>query len=208
MKNAILFTGLFALLFPQMVFSQAKKTSDQKTKLSNLYLSFGIPISQYGGGSAGIAMLLSNDFGTSISWNIIDKKAKNTPSNYSNCCSSSGKCRGPTDNIYSISLRLIKEFPTLDKNLRYGFEGGPSFIRYIETEFKSIPNNSGLTNPGNYSKTRIEKKTLGLSLKAKLKFPLTNVLGFELAANLNINQIRTFTSIGIHMMLGKVRERI
>lgn len=194
---------LVTFVLPQICFTQNRNGKMEKTKLSNIYISFGIPLLPNVGGGVGISAILSNNWGTSISLNALDKKAKNTPSNYNKVNCSTGYCRGPTDNITTISFRLIREFPTLASKLRYGLEGGFSHIKYKETIFQPYNNYQR-----NYSTSYVDKIVIGLSLRAKMKFPLTNVIGIEVAAMLNINQIRPFMAVEFRIQLGKVRERV
>jgi hypothetical protein len=143
---------------------------------------------------------LSNNWGGSVSYGFIALKAKNLPSVYNSETCPNGNCRGPSDYLTTRSLRIVKVYPTSEKILRFGIEGGFSLIEYKETQF-----HKSNYNPRTYTSSNTTRKSIGLSLQAKMEFPVTKLAGFEFSVLSNINALRTFVGVQLHFTIGVIR---
>ena len=91
--------------------------------------------------------------------------------------------------IKNKTFRLIKCFPTSTGKLKYGFECGFSNSKYNRSAFYGLD----------------KKYTMpGLSLKAKVNFPLVEVTGMELALISNINKYHSFIGCEFQLNLGYI----
>jgi hypothetical protein len=198
---------LFAILLLSVhSYAQSDSTVNQKTKLSFAYLNIGGGAGITKGSTLGIGwnMIYSNHWGGSISYGNYNKKAKELPDDYQ-----AGYPIGnenPVDELYSLSIRILREFPLSAKLIRFGVECGPSLILYIRAHFLYDIHGGG--NYSNYGITYSYQYSAGLSLRAKAEFPLTRFLGLELAAISNINKYQSYVGVDLNLTLGYVRDRI
>ncbi len=109
----------------------------------------------------------------------------------------------PVDYVQIISIKVLKEFATSNKKLRFGIEAGPAWVNYNATKFEH--NSSGIFS-SNYETSRIKKNTVGISLRAKAEFPFTKYFGLECAGFTNINNSRSFIGIELCLTFGLVRN--
>lgn len=166
-------------------------------KSPKIYIAFG------GGfpGTAGVSLnfLAKNDMGGSISYKFRSIRSNNEPSDYRGIMSMGT----PGDEVIVLSACFVKAFPSKTTRLvRFAVEGGPAWINYSEAHFS--PSSSWF---GNYRVNYTTKNTAGLTLRAKLELPLSQVVGFELALAGNINPVRSFAGLEIYLTLGRVRDR-
>ncbi len=149
-------------------------------------------------------MICSNHWGGSISYDNYSKKAQELPDDYQ-----AGDPIGnenPVDELNSLSIRLLREFPISVKFIRFGVECGPSLILYNRAHF--IYEIHGGAYGGNYGIHYSFQYSAGLSLRAKAEFPLTRFLGLEIAAISNINKYQSYVGVDLNLTLGYVRDRI
>ena len=140
--------------------------------------------------------ILSNDWGGSLGYSLVHLKAKNLSE-----LSPSDKLGTNSIDLLSMkSIRLKKVFPTLGPQVRYGIEGGFSLIEYRETQYQKDN-----LNPRRFNFFHSIKQTIGLSLQAKVEFPLLRTLGFEFAIISNINVLRSFIGLKLHFTIGILR---
>lgn len=171
-------------------------------KSPKFYISFG------GGWPANVGISLNfiakNDMGGSISYRFYSLKSKKKPPDYFGGIFSIGT---PGDEITMLSASFMKIFPIRTKpRVRFGVEGGVSLITYSEAYFRRTSSNF-IFGP-NYTLTYEKTKTAGLAMRARLEFPLSQVVGLEIALAGNINPIRSFFGLELYLTLGRVRDRI
>ena len=202
-KNKILLSIIFQILFlnPEINYAQTDSTVLQKVKLSYMYLDFGVGISENLIIGIGGDFVLSNNWGGSLNYNYFNKEAVELPPDYTG-----GFFGKPTDNLNTYSVRLLKEFPTHTKMVRFGVEGGVSFIEYEKAHFAPNPNPGWLGS--NYIVTRSIEITEGLSIRGKAEFPVSRFLGCEIALISNLNEYQSYIGAELHFTLGLVRDRI
>jgi hypothetical protein len=101
----------------------------------------------------------------------------------------------------------LKEFP-IEKKFRVGLEAGPSFVRIKSPgNFQYNPNPcSFLGCPANYTWEEVTNKSVGLSLKGKLEFPVSVPFGFEIGLTSNLNPYRSFFGVEFLLNLGYLRK--
>jgi hypothetical protein len=213
MKNVFFILLLIGAFFSAQLSAQNNSIADLKTKPykdPHLYLGFGLSGPQ--GGVLAFTFFTPSGWGGSVTYNILSPVSKNVPSDFAfgsglfNLFGSS-KIR---DDIYTTSFRVIKEFPSTNtRQIRFGLEAGPSIVK---TSFPDhfVPNPTPCDIfgcPSNYIYERVEEQTVGLSLKAKLEFPLAVPFGFEMGLSSNINRNRTFVAYEFLVNLGYLRER-
>jgi len=222
MKTKFVFLIIVLLIFPYVVSSQTDSLTveDSRTKndtrgndLKNTFLSFG----GFGvgfGNRGGIlwvdyTYIHSENWGGNISFKTNIAKSKNTPADY---FEDGYRTFSPKDYISIISFNLVKEFSTPQKTLRYGFEAGPSWVRYSKAELEPNPNYHPDDGSGwwfstyKYYKSHIATSTIGLSLKAKMEFLTGRHIGFDVALFSNLNSIKPVIGIESCFHFGKVRD--
>ena len=161
------------------------------------YLGFGFGFPSNVG--IGFTLILKNDFGASISYKhtSFDKQKESNFGSASNV---------PGDQLSVFSLCVIKEFPfPNNKRIRLGLEAGPSLVKYEKVE--QIDRYYGWFGPY-YKAQTSDHSSGGLSLRAKLEFPLTLAFGLEVALYSNINKYKSYVGFEFYLTLGKVRGRI
>ena len=157
------------------------------TRGGNLELSFTITTSGYWGGS----LNLRNGY----------VKLAEVPADYGG---QFGRLP-PLDNFMILSFNMVKKFPTSEKSVRFGFEAGPSWVRYNLTEFVIDPN-YGFPGVYKYDKVHTLKSTLGVSLTTKAEFPFSRFIGCELGFFIVINKLQSVLGFNVCLTLGKVRK--
>lgn len=218
MKKSILLICLITFSAAFITNAQKAASSNKKTKLTALYFNCGVGGTFNGSISgAGLNFILSNNWGGSVSTNLMLQKAKELPSNYRPGFVIFGDGI-PNDEIESYSIRLMKGFPTNTIKVRFGLEGGVAMIKYTAAHFTPIPTNSnsgggwfGINlfggTPSNYNVSYTTENSVGASFRAKLEFPLARWIGFEFAAISNINQFQSYVGGEIHLIIGLVRGK-
>jgi hypothetical protein len=118
----------------------------------------------------------------------------------------------PLDMLNTKSLTIMREFP-IRKILRLGLEAGFSDARYKKAVFtRRHPNTIPGTAPStSFSSDRYDVSygrvvSAGISLRAKVEFPLTRFFGIEFALYGNINKFRTFSGFEMYLVFGRVRN--
>ena len=202
----LILTILFCLL-PNITWAQTDSTEIQTDKIGIWY--FGI-----GGGNCNrgvdidlsFTITSSNYWGGSINFMTGIVKSDNVPSDYYE-----GGLRltkiSPKDFLDVIALNFVKKIPIPQKSARFGFEAGPSWVRWNVAEFTLNPNydpNWPLPQY-KYYKSHYVKSTVGLSLVAKAEFPLAEFVGIEFSLYSVINSIQSVIGFNLCLDLGKVK---
>ena len=196
MKKLIFLICFLILSFSDYSFAQKAKKIPNKTRLTALYINFGISFKNNLYTGADLNFILSNDWGGSIAFGGIHLRARNLPRHYIRINGSK------TDQLTMKSVRLKKVFPSLDPMIRFGIEAGPSLVEYQETLYQK---DNRRTNT--YNSSSSTKQTIGLSLLAKVEFPFLRTLGLEFAVVSNLNLLRTFVGIRFHIIIGVLHTR-
>lgn len=196
---------IFCIIFGLSFYSKAQyyRGNNHKGDLTAFYFGGGLGIGREAT-PAGLSctFFLSNNLGGSVSYKYKSFIANDLPSDYQNGFTVYGDGK-PSDKLNILSFCFIKEFPTENTRVRYGLEGGPAWVKYEQANFD--PQQSGFFG-SNYGVNYIKHETIGISLRAKLEFPLATFLGLELAAFTNINKYRPFVGVEAYLTLGQVRE--
>lgn len=201
MKKLILIVNLLFLAFP--IYGQDTIPTAKEKESSIVYINFdgGIATGKSGGVvEIALNVIIPTNWGLSCGYSENFKTAKNLPSDYHSLWYGD-----PTDHLTALSLRLNKVFPTHSKKIRFGLEAGPSLIIYKELRFEKN-NNSGWFN-NTYNTNEDKQISIGLSLKAKVEFPLSRYFGLELAAISNINGKQSYVGIMFGISTGVLRKR-
>ena len=106
------------------------------------------------------------------------------------------------DRLYTYSLCFMKVF-TLDNTrlVRIGVEGGPAFVNYNEAH--DVHTSWGFKGASYYTTTN----SFGITLRAKVEFPIFQAAGLEIALPININKYKPVSGIELYLTLGRVRDR-
>jgi hypothetical protein len=212
----LLITLMRIQLTAQIEIPLPNSSQPQETRSSSpfnkTYVYAGIGFMSPNGGVLTGTVITRSGWGGSISWSLVSPNAKNMPPEYSSGSSVffSGNNKNKIyDNITAVSLRCVKDFPSHYKELRFGVEAGPSYVK-TDVADHFVLNSVGCNDfgcPPNYLYTRVNHNSVGLSLKAKLEFPFTVPFGLEIGLTSNINAYRSYFGVESLITLGYVRER-
>jgi hypothetical protein len=154
----------------------------------------------------GLSLNLSGQhhhYGASISFRTSMTKSNNVPTDYYD----DWRTFTPKDYLSFITLNLVEEVHApSSSSWRFGFEGGPAWVRKSVAMFELNPN----YNPDGfwsyrYFKSHTGSSTLGFSIRTKLDFVPTEVLGFEMALYANINKFQTIAGLELYIIFGVVK---
>jgi len=211
---AFIFLGMMAVRMNAQSLSEIPAGEQSTGHFDNTHVYFGLGLSAPIGAAFAGTVILTSGWGGSVTWNLSCPSAKNLPSDFER---SSGGLSGldvvgeRKDKINSISFRVLKEFPTRSKKLRFGLEAGPSLVfTGVATNFVRVPDPCDpLFGCGaNYTYETINSNSLGLSLKGKLEMAFTRPFGLEIGATSNINPKRSYFGADFLITLGYVRDSI
>ncbi len=116
---------------------------------------------------------------------------------------------GTEDLLRATSIKLVRQFSSHFKWVRYGLEVGPSFISHKIAQFK--PNShylviDGVSNHFNYyNTTYIKNNAIGLDIRAKIELPFLTIYGAEFGVTSNINKLRSFVGYELILNIGLVK---
>lgn len=151
------------------------------------------------------AFLSKSLWGGSIRLNMNIYKSKTVPSDY---YSDGKRVFAPKDYLNTVSFNLVKSFNSNKKSMRYGFELGPSWVIYRKAEFELNsgydPSSDYIYNGYLYEKSHPRNNTLGLSLRGKMEFLVTENTRFELSAFTCINKYKSVFGIEMDIMFGNM----
>ena len=206
MKTRSIFFFLWCAIVSGSVYAQGAMSDVNKDEHSKTYFSMGGGVADNGQliGFAG-THILPKGIGASISYKGDNYNCRDLPSDYYQGL----EFVAPYDYLHILSLNFVKEFSTSTKLFRYGFEGGPSLVTKGTAVFTHKPYN-GLEDlfESNYTYAYSKKMTVGLSLRAKMEFPLSRFAGLEAAVFSNINAYRSIIGAEMYLTIGAVRNRI
>ncbi len=111
----------------------------------------------------------------------------------------------PINNFWDLSLNLTVKLSSPDKPFRFGFEAGPSFMRYDMIKLKENPNYPDLFEY-KYNKIRTMHNAVGLSCAMKAEIPALDYLGCSFTLFGNINDVQSLFGLDICFSVGKVRK--
>jgi hypothetical protein len=96
----------------------------------------------------------------------------------------------PINNFWNLSLDLTVKLFSPDKPVRFGFEAGPSFMRYTMVELTENPNYPDLFEY-KYNKTRTMHNAFGFNCAMKAEIPALDFLGCSFILFGNINAVQS-----------------
>ncbi len=192
---------LFSVL-TNNIWSQTDSLKTDKIAPAILYLGFGGGVNTRGGNFELSFTIASADYlGGSLNLRRGSVKLAEIPADYGG---QFGRLP-PYDDFMVLSFNLVKTFITSEKPVRFGFEAGPSWVRYNKTELVIDPN-YGFPFVYKYDKVHTLKNTFGVSLTAKAEFPFSRFMGCELGVFTVINKIQSVLGLNVCLNLGKVRR--
>ena len=216
MKN--LFLTLALIILSTNLFAQAQNDSldFNNTNLSKLYLNFGYGFGNGQITSVGLNFVYLNNWGFSFRFSQLERTKNNDDKYLHN----------------EMAFLISREFPTKTKWINFGVEGGLSFNSQKEQvkSYPSVnatsggggsgissggsglfggvvwtpsTNNWGSNNSSGFTAKEYEiQRALGLIIRAKINFPLTKILGLEIAAVSNLNKFQSFYGVELHLIAG------
>lgn len=203
--TTIIVTALMLTLTGKLL-AQTPSNQEKEVKVQYVYLSGGGGVIINGSvAGASINLIQSNNWGYTAKFNWAGIEARALPQDYQPGICIFGGCV-PTDDLVTVSMKLMREFPTRSKSLRFGVEAGPAFGIFREAYFIRNPN-MGWFGSSYYTRYS-ESGSIGLEMRAKLALPLTTVAGLEAAIVSAINAQQPYLGIEFMLTTGKVRERI
>lgn len=197
----------------QISYYSINQKNYQRNKYSTDITSNAFPIVyiSFGGGWPGTfglggTLLLVNNMGGSISYRYRTITASNKPADYYpglfDFFSSSA-----VDEINIVSLCFLKAFPLSNtKLIRFSVEGGPSLVNYKRAVFNYRGEYGFFAS--NYSIKYTSEETIGLTLRGIIEFPLSQIVGMEIALFGNVNKIHSTACIEVYLTFGRLRDRI
>jgi hypothetical protein len=153
-------------------------------------------------------MISSNSWGASCRfyWNIF--KSQNVPSDYYD---DGARTFAPKDYVNTLSLNVLKAFPTRKITSRVSFEAGPALVIYRQAEFELNPYYTpDYPMPGSiylYDKSHPRKFTAGGTLMAKYEYLPSHSVGFEFGLFTNINSFQTIVGFEVSLIFGRLRKK-
>jgi hypothetical protein len=112
----------------------------------------------------------------------------------------------PTNSFTAISPALTLKFTNPKQTFRFGFEAGPSFMKWNTVKLELNPNYPEL---GEYKYNKIEdqERTTGCYLALKADIPATQFLGCSFTMFGIINNIGHLLGFDITITLGQVKRK-
>jgi len=206
-EKIVYLIALFGVL-SNNIYSQTDSPGRDNVHLSEYYAGIGIGFGHKGffRGLCG-TFVSSNDWGGSICVKKDSYKSENIPGDF---FETQFVIFGPRDKVNFISLKLLKEFPSSGKKVEYAIEAGPSLVNQKIAQFSINPNypNGGIWGlPVNkYIKSYAKEESIGISLRAKVEFPIVSYFGIEFAIISEINRLQSFTGLECCLNLGKIGD--
>jgi hypothetical protein len=204
-KTLFLILAILFCLLPGKTRAQTDSVEIQPDKIGIWY--FGI-----GGGNCnkGIDINLSftitspNYWGGGITLMTGIVKSNNIPPDY---YEGGLRASSPKDYLDVVAFNFVKIIPIPKKSARFGFEVGPSWVRWNVAEFELNPNyDPDWPLPQyKYYKSHVAKKTVGLTLITKVEFPLAEFVGVEFSIYSVINNVQSVIGLNLCLDLGKVK---
>ena len=152
-------------------------------------------------------MISFNNWGASCRfyWNIF--KSQNVPSDYYD---DGARTFAPKDYVNTLSLNLLKAFPTRHLTSRVSVEAGPALVIYRQAEFELNPSYTpDYPMPGSiylYYKSHPRKFTVGGTLMAIYEYLPSHAVGFEFGMFTNINSFQTIVGVEVSLIFGRLRK--
>ena len=207
----IVFPAVIISLLSNTIWSQTDTLDINKTGPVLWYFGQGFGVANRGGVlELSFTVTSSNFWGGSLNFRTNMSRSDNVPEDYYD---DGLRIIPPKDYLSALSLNFVKKFQTSKKFLRFGFEAGPSWVRYNVAEFEYNPDydpdkeyNDWYWYLPNYLyyKSHDPTSTIGLSLAAKAEFPLIDFLGLELTLYSVINSLQSVIGLDICVDLGRV----
>lgn len=200
-KPIILLLILLFSVLPNNTWAQTDSLKIDKVNPVLLYIGFGGGPNTRGGNlDLNFSVISSGGFGGSFHFISGGVKMKNVPSDYGGQFG-----RLPPFNDFTIlSFNFLKNFSASERYLRFGFETGPSWVRYDLIELELNPYYPGVFQY-KYNKIHTVKSTVGLSAVMKVDFPFSRFFGCDLAFFGIINKLQSVVGLDICLNLGMVR---
>jgi len=205
MKKAIITTiSLLVLICSQAIAQNIYQDSLGTTPFSSaqFYLGLGVYVPAPIGGVFAVTAFSQKGWGGSCTIKIQSPNAKNLPADFSPGLIILGDGI-PDEYIKTVTLRALKEVPTDAASIRFGFEVGPAFEskRTLENFRKKTEWLSA-----NYSYDQVTHRSLGLSIKGKMEFPISKYFGFEFGLTSNLYAQRSYLGFDLLLTLGQLRD--
>jgi hypothetical protein len=201
-KNIFLPLVLLFGTLTNNIWSQTDSLKINKLSPAIYYLGFGFgPNTRGGNFELSFTFTTSGYWGGSLNLRNGYVKLANVPADYGG---QFGRLP-PFDSFMILSFDLVKKFPTAGKSVRFGFEAGPSYVKYNLTKLVIDPN-YGFPGVYKYDKVHTPKNALGVSLTAKTEFPFSRFIGCELGLFTIINKVQSVLGLNVCLTLGKVRK--
>ena len=159
--SGVIFLVLYLVTGAAMAQDAIKESSG--ARLTRVYLGVGgsDPMVGINGN-----FILSNEWGCSVGFDNFGKQAEEMPYNYKPGLEIIDILSNEThDELRSYSVRLMKEFPTSSKLIRFGVEAGPSMVHYRKAHF--TPNTAEFNLGSNYNIAYTYNNGVGLSLRER-----------------------------------------
>jgi len=207
-KTLFLILAILFCLLPGKTRAQTDSVEIQPDKIGIWYFGIGGGAVTRGGTfDLSFTMTSINYWGGSVNFRAGILKSENVPSDY---YEDGLREIAPKDYLDVVTLNLVKKFPTIYKSVRFGVEAGPSWVRYNTAEFTLNPD---YNDPEDwwwpfprykYFKSHVAENTAGLSLAAKVEFPVIFFMSFDLSLYTVINNIQSIVGLDICIDFGKV----
>jgi hypothetical protein len=186
------------------VCSQTDTVGVNKNKIGVWYFGMGFGNCNRGiHGDLSFTITSANYLGGSINLLFGMARSKNVPSDYKE---GGLRVMTPMDYLDVLAFNFVKQIPIPQRSVRFGFEAGPSWVRWNNAEFDLNPNyDPDWPLPQyKYLKSHVVKNTIGLSLAAKTEFQPLEFFGIGLSVYSVINRIQSVIGLELCLELGRV----
>jgi hypothetical protein len=208
MKRIIIL--LFFILFcfiSNNVCSQTDTVGVNKNKIGVWYFGMGFGNCNRGiDGDLSFTITSANYWGGNINLIFGMSRSLNVPSDYEE---GGLRFNTPMDYLDVMAFNFVKLIPIPQKSVRFGFEAGPSWVRWNVAEFEPNPNyDPDWPFPQyKYFKSHVVKNSIGLSLAAKTEFQPSKFFGIGLSVYSVINRIQSVIGLELCLELGRIQPK-
>ncbi len=181
-KALVVFFALFGLINIPL---SAQANLEPRPFFLGLGASYPLGVVAIGGGYN------QSGWGGTVSLNGIWSASKYAPADYQGWLLSNNL----KDFTLFAAVRVLKEVPTNAKTLKYGIEAGPVLVHTSVADH--FVKKSGWIILSNYTFERVKENSIGISLRGKLDWSLSDRACLELGFNTIIGKDKTYFGIDL-----------
>lgn len=199
-----------------IVISLSSFGQTKQNAINKIYVQLGMGACTYKGFSteAGIQAIFKNKWVASISTQSFEMDPNNLPSNYQ---PEEGYflfvpySYTPDVNMKITSVTAGRFFKT-GRNTWATVEAGPAFVQGEKVSFRSAQVSStniiiAASTSSNYTDTKEDKNSAGLTLKADFNWAFSSVVGIGAGAFANLNSVQSPIGFNVKLIVGWMNRK-